>query len=60
MLLAEYIKEIFCVPIKMDESFPADAVLKKKTENTKYRSPGGEVCRITSLYNDFVEYYKGL
>lgn len=60
ILLSQYIKEIFYMPIKMDDSLSVAAVLKKKTENTKYRSPRGEVCRITSLYNDFVEYYKGL
>ena len=57
LALAEYVRKIFCMPIKMDDSIPADAVLKKKTENTKYRSPRGGICRIADLYKDFADYY---
>ena len=60
LAFAEYVRKIFCMPIKMDDSISVAAVLKKKTENTKHRSPRGEVCRISSLYNDFAEYYKGI
>ena len=57
ILLSEYIKEIFYMPIKMDDNFSVDAVLKKRTENTKYRSPRGGICRIADLYKDFADYY---
>ena len=57
ILLSQYIKEIFYMPIKMDDSFSVAAVLKKKTENTKYRSPRGGICRIADLYKDFADYY---
>ena len=60
LLLARYIKEIFDLPIKMDSDFAASDLFKRRTEKRCYRTPRGEVCRITSLYNDFVEYYKGI
>ena len=60
LLLAGYIKEIFDLPIKMDSDFAASDLFKRRTEKRCYRTPRGEVCRITSLYNDFAEYYKGI
>ena len=60
LLLARYIKEIFDLPIKMDSDFAASDLFKRRTEKRCYRTPRGEVCRITSLYNDFAEYYKGI
>ena len=57
ILLSQYIKEIFYMPIKMDDSISVAAVLKKKTENTKYRSHRGGICRIADLYKDFADYY---
>ena len=57
LALAEYVRKIFCMPIKMDDNFSVDAVLKKRTENTKYRSPRGGICRIADLYKDFADYY---
>ena len=60
LLLAGYIKEIFDLPIKMDSDFASSDLFKRRTEKRCYRTPRGEVCRITSLYNDFVEYYKGI
>ena len=56
-LLAQYIETIFEMPIKMDDSISVAAVLKKRTENTKYRSPRGGICRIADLYKDFADYY---
>ena len=58
--LADYVKEIFEFPMVLDKACSVAKVLQRKIDNTEYRSPRGEVCRITLLYNDFAEYYKGI
>ena len=58
--LADYINDVFHLPAISEKECPISQVLNKKTENTKYRSPRGAVCRITSLYKDFACYYSGL
>ena len=58
--LADYINDVFHLPVFSEKESPISQVLNMKTANTKYRSPRGEVCRITALYYDFTEFYKGL
>lgn len=58
--LADYIKEIFQMPIKMKEDLSVACVIKNCLENSKYRSPRGAVCRITHLYSDFESRYKNI
>ena len=58
--LVDYINDVFRLPAISEIESPMSEVFNEKTANTKYRSPRGEVCRITTLYNDFSEIYKGL
>ena len=58
--LVDYINDVFQLPVISEIESPISEVFNEKTTNTKYRSPRGEVCRITSLYNDFADFYKGL
>ena len=60
LLLAGYIKEIFDLPIKLDMDLSVSDILKRITENTMYRTPRGEVCRISALYKDFEEFYQAI
>ena len=60
LLLAGYIKEIFDLPIKLDMDLSVSDILKRITENTMYRTPRGEVCRISALYKDFEEFYHAI
>ena len=60
LALAEYVRKIFCMPIKMDMDLSVSDILKRITENTMYRTPRGEVCRISALYKDFVEFYRAI
>ena len=48
--LADYVKEIFEFPMVLDKACSVVQALQRKTVNTEYRSPRGEVCRITLLY----------
>ena len=59
-LFADYVYKVFMLPVKMDNDCGAAYAIKIKTENTKYRSPRGEICRITALYKDFVNFYCGV
>ena len=58
--LVDYINDVFHLPAISEIESPISEVFNEKTSNTKYRSPRGQVCRITSLYNDFADFYKGL
>lgn len=58
--LADYIRSVFDLPIKMDEECLVDTIIKHRTKDTMYRSPRGEICRITALYKDFVNFYCGV
>ena len=60
LALAEYVRKIFCMPIKMDMDLSVSDILKRITEKTMYRTPRGEVCRITALYKDFEEFYQAI
>ena len=60
LALAEYVRKIFCMPIKMDMDLSVSDILKRITEKTMYRTPRGEVCRITALYKDLVEFYRAI
>ena len=60
LALAEYVRKIFCMPIKMDMDLSVSDILKRITENTMYRTPRGEVCRISALYKDFEEFYQSI
>ena len=60
LALAEYVRKIFCMPIKMDVDVSVSDKLKRITEKTMYRTPRGEVCRITALYKDLVEFYRAI
>lgn len=57
LVLAEYIKEVFIMPIKMDSELAISDLLRMITEKSGYRTPRGEVCRISALYKDFEEFY---
>lgn len=57
---AEYVKEIFDLPIKMDNDLAVYDLLRMITEKRGYRTPRGEACRISALYKDFTEYYKAI
>ena len=58
--IADYVNSVFDLPIKMENNIDIARVIKSKTENTKYRSPRGEICRITTLYNDFADRFKDI
>ena len=58
LLLAGYIKEIFDLPIKMDSDLVVSELFKRRTQKRCYRTPRGEVCRISALYKDFAEFYR--
>ena len=58
--LVEYIKEIFYMPIKMDNDLDVYDLLKMITEKRGYRTLRGEVCRISALYKDFREFYQAV
>ena len=60
LLLAEYIKEVFIMPIKMDNDLVVSNLLQRVTEKKSYRTPRGEVCRISALYKDFREFYQAV
>ena len=57
---AEYVKEIFCLPIKMDNDLAVSELLQRVTEKKSYRTSRGEVCRISALYKDFREFYQAV
>ena len=58
--LAQYTESIFEMPLKMEDDLSVPCIIKKKTDNTEYRSARGGVCRITELYSDFAECYSGV
>lgn len=60
LLLAEYIKEVFIMPIKMDNDLVVSNLLQRVTEKKSYRTPRGEVCRISALYKDFAVFYQAI
>lgn len=58
--LADYIKTLFFMPIKMECNWSIGERVLSEIAKTPYRSPRGGMCRITNLYEDFKEYYKGI
>ena len=60
LALAEYIKEVFVMPLKMDNDLAVYDLLRMITEKKSYRTPRGEVCCISALYKDFAEFYQAI
>ena len=58
--LADYINHVFDIPIKMEEKWSIEQRVLSEIKYSPYRSPRGGICRITQLYEDFKEYYKGI
>ena len=58
--LADYINHVFNIPIKMEEKWSIEQRVLSEIKYSPYRSPRGGICRITQLYEDFKEYYKGI
>lgn len=60
LLLSQYIKEVFVMPLKMDNDLAVYDLLRMITEKRGYRTPRGEACRISALYKDFAEFYQAI
>ena len=58
--LADYINHVFNIPIKMEEKWSIEQRVLSEIKYSPYRSPRGGICRITQLYEDLKEYYKGI
>lgn len=57
---ARYLKDVFLKPINMDNTVDIGEFLNSKLEGTKYLSTRGKMRNISLLFNDFMDFYKGL
>ena len=48
------------MPLKKDNDLAVSDLLQRVTEKKSYRTPRGEVCRISALYKDFREFYQAV
>ena len=58
--LAEYVYEVFCAPIDMNNTVTTGAFFRSRLEGTPYISVRGERRNMSLLYRDFFAYYASL
>lgn len=58
--LAQYMTEVFQRPIDMQNTVAIGEFLNSKLEGSKYLSARGKMRNVSSLFQDFIEFYKEL